>query len=198
MAQVAREAAHEQAKEDVARIVDTQIDAGIGAETGPNEQQQGEAAMTDEQGKKDTEAKSVGGMTGDETVTAASITIDNVDQIHDRGVLRRTETLEQRFADARSHLVAYENGKSNGKESGQKVTGSASASNDVQQHGKHWHRHPCGSDKHHHLIPKKGMATIQLQKQRLVEGDYLLQEGVHFSFVCYSLLFQIFMLSLSC
>ena len=27
------------------------------------------------------------------------------------------------------------------------------------------------------------MATIQLQKQRLVEGDYLLQEGVHFPFL---------------
>ena len=137
MAQIARKAAYEAAKEDVARIVDAQVDAGISAERSPNEQQQGETAMADEQGKEEAEAKGVGGMAGDEAVAPATVAVDNVDQMHDGWLMRGTEALEQGLADAGGHLVAQEDGEPDGQHRGPKALGGIVVGYDIEQHNKH-------------------------------------------------------------
>ena len=58
-----------------------QIDAGIAVEESPAECREGDTAVTEQQGEKESQSKAVGSMSGDETIPAAAVAIDNIHQI---------------------------------------------------------------------------------------------------------------------
>ena len=64
----AGEEAEEGAAEDVAGIVEAEIDAGVAAETGPEQEGQRGEAPTEVEREEGAEAEGVGGMAGDEAV----------------------------------------------------------------------------------------------------------------------------------
>ena len=63
---------------EVAGIVDAEIDARVAVDQCPEDNEQSEATLSEHDGGKSGEAERVGGMTGGKTVRAAAVAVDNV------------------------------------------------------------------------------------------------------------------------
>ena len=85
--QEAKENANCPADTDIAQKMNSQVESGEGGGCGPQEEGDGDLAAAEEAGEEDGYGHSVAGMSGKEAETAASIASDDVDEVHELGVL---------------------------------------------------------------------------------------------------------------
>ena len=85
--QETKEYAYCPADTDVAQEMDSQVESGEGGGYGPQDEGDGDLAAAEETGEEDGHGHSVAGMSGKEAETTASIASDDVDEVHELGVL---------------------------------------------------------------------------------------------------------------
>ena len=172
----ADEEAEEGAAEDVAGIVEAEIDAGVAAEAGPEEEGQRGEAPTEIQREEGTEAEGVGGMAGDEAVEAPSPTLHEIHEAFEQGLVAGAEAMEEGFTEAAGEAVGDEDEQGHGGDDEEDFAPGAVLQQDVEQHEEQ--RHPRAGLGHHHedVVHVGALAAVQGQQQALVKRNYLFHE----------------------
>ena len=176
----AGEEAEEGAAENVAGIVEAEIDARVAAEAGPEQEGQRGEAPTEVEREEGAEAEGVGGMAGDEAVEAPSPTLHEIHEAFEQGLVAGAEAVEEGLAEAAGEAVGDEDEQGHGGDDEEDFAPGAVLQQDVEQHEEQGH--PRAGLGHHHedVVHVGALAAVQGQQQALVKRNHLFHEKSFF------------------
>ena len=161
--------APERAHQDVAGIVETEVDAGITAQQGVGHEGEGDPRVAVDKGEEGADGKAVGGMTGEEAVEPAATAIDKVNETGQGGFVGGTETLHQGFADATGSLVGQQDGQTDHEDNEADTTVVVGTEQHEEEEQVEEYPRGYAGDAHPEAVPIDGVAAVEQEQKLLVE-----------------------------
>ncbi len=147
--------------QDIAGIVDAQVDAAIGAQYGIGIENHGDPTVTEQQRQEYGNPEGIGRMIGEKAIQPAPIALYDVYDGIEFGIVRRPETVKKGLEESMTGLVG--NGDEEGYEKQRKEKGTHPLVLEYHiGHNEH-HRNPgdCLRDGPHESVEIQGIASIQ-------------------------------------
>lgn len=104
--QKGQQGADQHARHNVGDEMHPQVDPGIAVECCPEERREDQSAMPEQKGKENSQSEAAGGMSGDKTIPAAPVTVDDIHQIFKGGMIGRPEPLKKWLEKGGGNLIA--------------------------------------------------------------------------------------------
>ena len=141
--------------------MNTKVDAAVAGKTSVEQQQRSDHPTAEQEQEKDAQAEGIGGMTGDETIEPAAITVDQIDYIGKVWAMRGTQAMEVGLAETAGKLVAKRHKQSNHKDDEQGALPLIVPDNSIEQTEEKGNPRGCLRDCHHDAVEEKRGRAIQ-------------------------------------
>ena len=121
------------AKENIAYVVYAEVKSSPGVEYCPRNETEGYAFVSIKESEEGGDGEGVGGVGGEESVCASSITTHDVEGVHDVWVLRWAIARDEGFEDGGRYLVGDDNEENGEEEEGEKSLEIVLTKEDVEE-----------------------------------------------------------------
>ncbi len=163
--------------EDVARIVDSQIDAAVADQHGPHAEGDAEGATAHDSRHEHGYGKNISGMTADKAVTAATITTHNIYEMTYLRVVGGAQAGKKRFENTATDLVGQSDSQRKKEDEKQRSAPRTTTNDEHQQSQGHDHPAARVAQLPHDAVQPRTVGTVELQQQPFVEVNDCVHRG---------------------